>query len=247
MASLPENHLSPGQPAIKLREDLFAAKNSSDLLTEMLSSITLADAADVKQVGLGSTQSEQLFLETTFCSNVDCPSLSSHCCRLLPLLCSRCMMVQPHAVNLFFCSLTSAMLQTLVEHCKTARALRTVYHHSDNQLPNSYPSSFSTKCQDHVSELAGQCEAMLPRLAALAEQVSDEANLKQTLAVHGDMEDALVKYRGLLEVRCLFVRDSVAQKCIWHSFGPENTAAHTPVLAHPLADSCCAWDLTATG
>ena len=51
VASLPENHLSPGQPAIKLREDLFAAKNSSDLLTEMLSSITLADAADVKQVG----------------------------------------------------------------------------------------------------------------------------------------------------------------------------------------------------
>ena len=28
--------------------------------------------------------------------------------------------------------------------------------------------------QDHVAELAGQCEAMLPRLAALAEQVTDE-------------------------------------------------------------------------
>lgn len=28
--------------------------------------------------------------------------------------------------------------------------------------------------QDHVGELAGQCEAMLPRLATLAEQVTDE-------------------------------------------------------------------------
>lgn len=28
--------------------------------------------------------------------------------------------------------------------------------------------------QDHVAELAGQCEAMLPRLAALAGQITDE-------------------------------------------------------------------------
>ena len=123
--------------------------------------------------------------------------------------------VQPHAVDMLSCSLMSATLQTLVNHCKPVCALRTIFHHSDDQLADSYVSIFSIKRQDHVSELAGHCEAMLPRLAALAQQVSDEANLKQTLAVHGDMEDALVKYRGLLEVRCLFVGDIVAQGYIY--------------------------------
>ena len=35
---------------MKLRDDLFTAKNSADLLSEMLSGISIQDPADVKQV-----------------------------------------------------------------------------------------------------------------------------------------------------------------------------------------------------
>jgi hypothetical protein len=50
VASLPDNHLGAGQSAMKLRDDLFTAKNSADLLSEMLSGISIQDPADVKQV-----------------------------------------------------------------------------------------------------------------------------------------------------------------------------------------------------
>ncbi len=50
VASLPANHLAPGQSAAKLRDDIFAAKNSADLLSEMLAPISIHDPADVKQV-----------------------------------------------------------------------------------------------------------------------------------------------------------------------------------------------------
>jgi hypothetical protein len=50
VASLPDNHLGAGQSAMKLRDDLFTAKNSADLLSEMLSGISIQDPTDVKQV-----------------------------------------------------------------------------------------------------------------------------------------------------------------------------------------------------
>lgn len=50
VASLPDNHLAAGQSAMKLRDDLYAAKNSADLLAEMLAPISIHDPADVKQV-----------------------------------------------------------------------------------------------------------------------------------------------------------------------------------------------------
>ncbi len=56
VASLPDNHLAAGQPAMKLRDDLFAAKNSADLLSEMLASISIHDPVDVKQVWILATE-----------------------------------------------------------------------------------------------------------------------------------------------------------------------------------------------
>lgn len=52
VASLPDNHLAAGQSAMKLRDDLYAAKNSADLLSEMLAPISIHNPADVKQVRL---------------------------------------------------------------------------------------------------------------------------------------------------------------------------------------------------
>lgn len=49
-AGLPENMLAPGQPSPKLHEDLVAARNSVDLLAQMLAPITLTNPAAVKQV-----------------------------------------------------------------------------------------------------------------------------------------------------------------------------------------------------
>lgn len=100
-AGLPENMLAPGQPSHKLHEDLTAARNSVDLLAQMLAPISLKDPAAVKQ--------------------------------------------------------------------------------------------------DLVKELAGRCEDMLPKLAALAEEVTDEHNLDQTLVLHADMEESVAKYHSLLQ------------------------------------------------
>jgi hypothetical protein len=47
---LPANHLAAGQPASKLKEDLFSTANSIELFKEMLAPISANDAADVKQV-----------------------------------------------------------------------------------------------------------------------------------------------------------------------------------------------------
>ena len=48
-AQLPANHLAAGQPASKLKEDLFSTANSIELFKEMLAPISATDAADVKQ------------------------------------------------------------------------------------------------------------------------------------------------------------------------------------------------------
>lgn len=98
---LPENMLAPGQSSKKLQEDLTAARNSVDLLAQMLAPITLTDPSAVKQ--------------------------------------------------------------------------------------------------DLLKELAVRCEDMLPKLATLAEEVTDEHNLDQTLVVHADMEEAVTKYHSLLQ------------------------------------------------
>lgn len=54
--------------------------------------------------------------------------------------------------------------------------------------------------QDLVKELVSRCEEMLPKLATLAEEVTDEHNLDQTLVVHADMEESVQKYHSLLQV-----------------------------------------------
>ena len=46
---LPANHLAAGQPASKLKEDLFSTANSIELFKEMLGPISATDAGDVKQ------------------------------------------------------------------------------------------------------------------------------------------------------------------------------------------------------
>lgn len=48
-SQLPANHLAAGQPASKLKEDLFSTANSIELFKEMLAPISATDAADVKQ------------------------------------------------------------------------------------------------------------------------------------------------------------------------------------------------------
>lgn len=51
-----------------------------------------------------------------------------------------------------------------------------------------------------VKELASRCEDMLPKLATLAEEVTDEHNLDQILVVHADMEESVLKYHSFVQV-----------------------------------------------
>jgi hypothetical protein len=112
---------------MKLRDDLYTAKNSADLLSEMLAGISIQDPADVKQVCM--------------CWQLQHATCPSHCCGLLAHV-DHGHLRPAQGTHLQFVQLIGLLVDRNV--------------------------------QDHVGELAGQCEAMLPRLAALAEQITDE-------------------------------------------------------------------------
>ncbi len=178
VASLPDKMLSAGQPKLKLQEDLNAAKNSVDLLAEMLAPISLDSPADVKQVPPWSTS----------------PAAADR-----RVLRDR---VTPPTILRRSRSAPSSIEQQPARLPRVAPCMASWWCRRVGRVRGAGAGA-GAGAQEYVVELAQKCEMMLPQLARLAEadDLTDEKNLDRTLVVHAEMEESLAKYHRLLAVR----------------------------------------------
>ena len=203
---LPANHLAAGQPASKLKEDLFSTANSIELFKEMLAPISANDAADVKQVWMSGRPVTACMLRLRRTCLLRQPPCAPPSC-FAP--CSSRSSNLPSIAKICCPGHSSINSEPNVQKCfaTTGRQIgAALLPYRDPKVCSAMAKLTTATAQEYVREQAEQCSEMLTRLGALAEAETDEATLQQTLELHSALEQAMGQYETLLavaEVRAL--------------------------------------------